>query len=326
MAKITLIQAINQALHQEMEADESVVCLGEDVGREGGVFRATEGLQQKFGPGRVIDTPLAENSIIGLSIGMAFEGLRPVAEIQFSGFLQLGFSQLMSHASRIRNRSRGKYSCPLVVRTPHGGGIRALEHHCECVEAFYAHVPGLRVVTPSNPQDAKGLLASAIRGNDPTLFLEPTRLYRALKDEVPEERYTVPIGEARVALEGKDVTLVAWGPMVRNAIDAAQQAKVQGIECEVIDLRTITPLDNTGLIPASVQKTGRLVVLQEAPRTAGFAGEVVSRVIEKSFDFLRAKPVRVTGYDAVLPLGKNEDYYIPDSVRILRALKQVMQY
>ena len=326
MAKITLIQAINQALLQEMEADESVVCLGEDVGREGGVFRATEGLQAKFGSSRVIDTPLAENSIVGFSVGMALEGLRPVAEIQFSGFLQIGYQHLASHASRMRNRSRGKLTCPVVVRTPHGGGIRALEHHCEAVESLYAHVPGLSVVAPSTPYDAKGLLASAIRGNDAVVFLEPTRLYRAVKDEVPEERYTVPIGEAKVAMEGKHVTVVSWGPMMRTVMDAAHQAKQQGIECEVIDLRTVSPLDNTGLIPASVQKTGRLVVVQEAPRTAGFAGEIISRVIETSFDSLQAKPVRVTGYDAVLPLGKNEDYFIPDTFRVLKAIKQAAQY
>lgn len=326
MAKLTLIQAINQALLQEMEADENVVCLGEDVGREGGVFRATEGLQQKFGAGRVIDTPLAENSIVGFSIGMALEGLRPVAEIQFSGFLQIGFNQLMSHASRMRNRSRGKYACPIVVRTPHGGGIRALEHHCEAVEAFYAHVPGLSVVAPSTPYDAKGLLASAIRSNDAVIFLEPTRLYRAVRDEVPEERYSVPLGEAKVVMEGKHATLVSWGPMMRTVMDAAQQAKSEGTECEVIDLRTVSPMDNTGLVPQSVRKTGRLVVVQEAPRTAGFGAEVMARVIESCFDFLAAKPLRVTGYDAVLPLGKNEDYYIPDTFRILKAIRQVVKY
>ena len=326
MAKLTLIQAINQALLQEMEADESVVCLGEDVGREGGVFRATEGLQAKFGSARVIDTPLAENSLIGFTVGMAMEGLRPVAEIQFSGFLQIGFNQLMNHLSRMRNRSRGKYSCPVVVRTPHGGGIRALEHHCEAVESLYAHLPGMTVVAPSTPYDAKGLLAAAIRGNDPVVFLEPTRLYRAVRDEVPDERYMIPLGEAKVAMEGRHVTVVSWGPVMRSVMDAAHQAKAEGIECEVIDLRTVSPMDNTGLVPASVRKTGRLVVVQEAPRTAGFAGEVIARVTEKCFDSLQARPVRVTGYDAVLPLGKNEDYFIPDSFRILKAVREVMQY
>lgn len=326
LAKLSVIQAVNQALMQEMEANDKVVVLGEDVGKEGGVFRATEGLQAKFGTQRVIDTPLAENSIIGLSVGMAMEGLKPVAEIQFSGFLQIGYNQIMNHIGRMRNRTRGKYTTPVVIRTPHGGGIRALEHHCECVEAIYAHLPGIRVFAPATPYDAKGMLAEAIQSPDPTVILEPTRLYRAVKDEVPESRYIVPAGEARIAVEGKHVTLVSWGPMVRTAVEVANQARAEGIEVEVIDLRSITPLDSTGLIEKSVQKTGRLVVAQEAPRTAGFAAEVVTQVVEKSFDFLQAKPMRVTGYDSILPLGTNEDLYIPDTFRLFKAIRQSVSY
>ncbi len=323
---MTVVQAVNAALAQELARDENVVVLGEDVGYEGGVFRATDGLQAKFGKARVIDTPLAEENIIATSIGMAVAGLRPVAEIQFSGFVGVAYNHLVNHAARLRYRSRGHIKVPLVVRTPHGGGIRALELHCECIEGTYAQVPGLTVVTPSNPYDAKGLLASAIRGDDPVLFLEPTRLYRSVKAEVPEEEYTVPLGEAKVVQDGDKVTLVSWGPMMKNTLVAANDAMGAGISCEVIDLRTVSPLDSTGLIAKSVQKTGRIVVVQEAPRSFGVAAEIISRVNDSSFDYLQAAPVRVTGYDTQLPLGTNEDYFIPDPARILAGIKKVASY
>ncbi len=322
----TVIQAINSALHAEMARDESVVVLGEDVGYEGGVFRATDGLQAKFGKERVIDTPLAEENIIATSIGMAVAGLRPIAEIQFSGFVGLAFNHVVNHAARLYYRSRGRVKLPIVIRTPSGGGIRALEHHCEMIEATYAHIPGLRVVCPSNPVDAKGLLASAVRGDCTTLFLEPTRLYRAAKAEVPDEDYVVPIGEAKVVQQGTQVTLASYGAQMKQTLDAAAQAKAQGIDVEVIDLRSISPLDETGEVTKSVQKTGRLVVVQEAPKSFGAAAEVIARVNERAFDSLAAPPQRVCGWDTQLPLGTNEDYYIPDVKRILAAINKVVNY
>jgi pyruvate dehydrogenase E1 component beta subunit len=326
MTQMTIVQAINAALMQEMARDPSIVMLGEDVGYEGGVFRATDGLQAKYGKERVIDTPLAEANIIATSIGMAAAGLRPVAEIQFSGFVGVGFNHITNHIARLRYRSRGKVKLPLVIRTPSGGGIRALEHHCECIEATYGHIPGLTVVTPSNPYDAKGLLASALRGEDPVIFLEPTRLYRSVKAEVPDEAYTVPLGEAKVVQEGDKVTIVSWGPMMKNTLTAAADAQKEGISCEVIDLRTVSPMDQTGVITASVQKTGRLVVVQEAPRAFGAGAEVISRVTDNAFDFLQAAPIRITGYDTQLPLGTNEDFFIPDPSRILAGIRKAANY
>lgn len=323
---MSVIQAINSALSFELERDQNVVLLGEDVGYEGGVFRATDGLQAKFGKQRVIDTPLAEENIIATSVGMAVAGLRPIAEIQFSGFVGVGYNHLVNHAARLRYRSRGKIKIPMVVRAPHGGGIRALEHHCECIEGTYAQVPGLIVVTPSNPVDAKGMLSAAVRGDDPVLFLEPTRLYRAVKAEVPEGDFTVPLGEAKVVEEGDKVTLVSWGPMMKNTLTASIEAKTAGISCEVIDLRTISPLDSTDLVLKSVQKTGRLVVVQEAPKSFGPAAEIITRINERAFDFLQAPPMRVTGYDTQLPLGTNEDFYIPDPARILSTIKKASSY
>jgi pyruvate dehydrogenase E1 component beta subunit len=326
MTVMTVVQAINAALGQELARDKNVVLLGEDVGFEGGVFRATDGLQAKFGKDRVIDTPLAEENIIATSIGMAAAGLRPVAEIQFSGFVGVGFNHIANHMARLRYRSRGHVQMHMVIRAPHGGGIRALEHHCECIEATYGHIPGLTVVTPSNPYDAKGLLASSIRGNDPVIFLEPTRLYRAVKADIPDEEYTVPLGEAKIVQEGDKVTVVSWGPMMKNTITAAADALNAGISCEVIDLRTVSPMDQTGLITQSVQKTGRLVVVQEAPRAFGTAAEVIARVNDTAFDYLQAAPVRVTGYTTQLPLGTNEDFFIPDPTRILAGIKKAASY
>ncbi len=326
MALMTTIQAINAGLHQEMQRDSSVIALGEDIGYEGGVFRATDGLQAKFGRDRVIDTPLAEENIIATSIGMAAAGLRPIAEIQFSGFVGVAFNHIVNHCARLYYRSRGKVKMPITIRTPSGGGIRALEHHCECIEATYAHIPGLKVVCPSNPYDAKGLLASAVRGDCTTMFLEPTRLYRALKAEVPEEDYRVPIGVAKVVAEGDKVTMVSWGPQMKQALDAAEKAREHGISCEVIDLRTISPLDETDEVVKSVRKTGRLVVVQEAPKSFGVAAEVMARVNERAFDSLQAPPMRVCGWDTQLPLGTNEDYFIPDTKRILAAVQKSAGY
>src|SRR5664279_1871328 len=288
MARLNLVQAIDQALLQEMEADDQVVVLGEDVGRDGGVFRVTEGLVERFGEERVIDTPLAESGIVGVSIGMALAGYRPVAEIQFSGFSYPAYDQLVSHASRMRNRSRGRWTVPMVVRMPYGGGIRALEHHSESMEAVFAHVPGLKVVIPSDPYEAKGLLAGAIADPDPVIFMEPKRIYRAVKMEVPEERYVLPLGEARIVREGSDCTVIAWGAHVRTVLAAAEElAGDDGYDVEVIDVRSLSPFDAETILE-SVNKTGRAVVVHEAPRTGGFGAEISARIAAVSYTHLRA--------------------------------------
>ncbi len=287
MAKRNLVEAINSGLMVEMEKDPSVVVLGEDVGREGGVFRVTDGLQAKFGANRVFDTPLAESGIIGVSIGMAVKGLRPVAEIQFEGFLHLAMDQIMNHAARIRTRSRGRFTCPLVIRSPWGGGIRAPEHHSDSPEALFAHTPGIKVVIPSSPYDAKGLIISAIRDPDPVLFFEPKRIYRAIKEEVPDGEYTVPIGQAKVIREGKDVTIISWGAMLREVLRAAETAEKEGIKAEIIDLRTISPMDDATYLE-SVRKTGRVVIVHEAPPTCGVGAEIIARINEKALLSLQA--------------------------------------
>lgn len=315
-----MVQALNMTLRQEMERDPSVVVLGEDVGANGGVFRVTEGLYEKFGPERVMDTPLAESAIVGASIGMAAYGLLPVAEIQFMGFIYGAFDQLASHAARIRARSRGRFSCPMVVRTPYGAGIKAIELHSESAEALFAHIPGLKVVVPSGPANAKGLLASAIRDPDPVLFLEPTRLYRMIKEEVPEEPYTIPIGRARVAGKGREVTVVSWGSMLQRALKAAE-----GFDADVIDLMSLSPWDEEAVI-ASVKKTGRAVVVQEAPRTCGFAAEVAATLAEEAIAYLRAPVMRVAAFDVVMPLPKLEDFYMPGIERIRKAIEEVLKY
>lgn len=325
MAKRNLVQAINSGLAVEMERDPSVVVLGEDVGREGGVFRVTEGLQVKFGQNRVFDTPLAESGIIGVSIGMAVKGLRPVAEIQFEGFLHLAMDQIMNHAARIRNRSRGRFTCPLVIRSPWGGGIRAPEHHSDSPEALFAHTPGIKVVIPSTPYDAKGLIISAIRDPDPVLFFEPKRIYRAIREEVPDEAYTVPIGRAKVIREGKDITLISWGAMVREVLRAAEAAEKEGIKAEIIDLRTISPMDEETFLE-SVRKTGRAVVVHEAPPTCGVGAEVIARINEKALLSLQAPVARVTGFDTVMPLMKLENHFLPNPARILRGIRKVMNF
>lgn len=324
MVKANIVQAVNMAMKQELKLDKNVIVMGEDVGVNGGVFRATDNLQKEFGKDRVIDTPLSEVGIVGTAIGMAVNGLKPVAEIQFSGFMYPAFDQLVSHAARIRSRSRGKFNVPLVVRTPFGGGIRALELHCESGEAFFGHAVGLKMVIPSTPYDAKGLLASAIRDPDPVIFYEPMRIYRAIKEEVPEKEYTVPIGKAKVAREGNDVTVITWGALVRSTLQAVE--KIQNkVDVEVIDLRSIYPFD-AEMVINSVKKTGRAVIVHEAPKTSGFGAEIVATINEKALLELEAPVVRVTGYDTTIPFAKMELIYIPDEKRIINGINKVMSF
>ncbi|MFH0970313.1 MAG: alpha-ketoacid dehydrogenase subunit beta [Candidatus Diapherotrites archaeon] len=324
--KANMVQALNNALSLELESNPNVVLLGEDVGVDGGVFRVTEGLQAKYGKNRVMDTPLAESAIIGTSIGMAAVGLHPVPEIQFSGFLYPGFDQLISHASRIRNRSRGRFTCPITVRSPYGGGIKAPEHHSESMESIFIHTPGLKVVIPSNPTDAKGLLTSALRDPDPVVFLEPLRVYRAFREEVPDEQYTIPLGQAKIHQEGKDLTLISWGSMFRTCIEAVQQiAEQEKYSIELIDLRSLSPID-WKTVHSSVQKTGRCVVVQEAPLTLGLASEISARIMETDFLHLKAPVQRVTGYDTIMPLYKLENHYLPNTERIMEAIRNGMMF
>ena len=325
MAIWNMVEAIQNGLMIEMERDPSVLILGEDVGKEGGVFRVTEGLQARFGIERVVDTPLSESGIVGTAIGLAVKGIKAVAEIQFEGFLAPAMDQIMSHASRIRTRSRGRFTCPLVIRSPFGGGIRAPEHHSESPEALFVHTPGIKVVIPSTPRDAKGLIISAIRDPDPVLFFEPKRIYRAIKEEVPDGVYTVPIGEARVVREGNDVTMVSWGAMVREALRAAEMIEKEGIHAEVIDLRTLSPMDEDAILN-SVRKTGKAVIVHEASRTCGLGAEIVARINEKALLSLQAPVERVTGFDTVVPLLKMENYFLPSPERILRGLRKVMAF
>jgi pyruvate dehydrogenase E1 component beta subunit len=322
MANLTLVQAINFALTQEMEADDRVILLGEDIGLNGGVFRVTDGLHKRFGAHRVVDTPLAESGIIGTSIGLAMAGLRPVPEIQFEGFLGPAFDQLCNHAARMRSRTRSALTVPMVVRVPVGGGIHAPELHSDSPEAFYAHTPGIKVVMPASPYDAKGLLISAIRDPDPVVFFEPKRIYRAFREEVPEDEYTIPIGKARVVAEGDEMTVVSWGAAVIQSLNAIEAS---GRSIELIDLRTIYPLDMS-TIAASVKKTGRAVVVHEAPRTAGFGAEVSSRIQEECFLHLEAPVQRVTGFDTHMPYYKLELEYLPEADRIARAIEETAAY
>ena len=324
MAKMTMIQALNLALRQEMEKDDSVIVLGEDVGVDGGVFRATDGLINSFGDQRVLDTPLAESGIVGMSIGMALYGLKPVCEIQFSGFSYLNFHQIESHASRLRWRSQGRFHVPMVLRTPYGGGVRALEHHSESREAFWAHMPGLKMVIPSGPRNARALLVSAIRDPDPVIFYEAKALYRAFREEVPEEEETLPIGQSQIVREGKDVTLISYGAMMRPTLAAAQELEDQsGIQAEVIDLLTISPLDDDRFVE-SVRKTGRAAVIHEAPTSFGPGAEIVSRIMEKAFYYLEAPISRITGFDITIPLFSREKSYIPSAQRIVRSVHNML--
>ncbi|MEM3030437.1 MAG: alpha-ketoacid dehydrogenase subunit beta [Candidatus Micrarchaeia archaeon] len=320
-----MVEAVNQALHQEMQRDPTVIVLGEDVGKDGGVFRATQGLWNTFGEARVLDTPLAESGIVGVSIGMAVNGLRPVAELQFDGFTYLAFQQIINHAARMRNRSRGRFTCPMVIRAPYGGGVRALEHHSESMEALWCHIPGIKVVIPSTPVDAKGLLVASIRDPDPVFFFEPKRLYRAFREEVPDELYDIPLGKAKLVKEGSDVTLVSWGSMMRTTIEATEEIEKEGTSCELIDLRTLSPLDDETLM-ASVRKTGRVVVVEEEPRSFSVAAEIITRINEKAFLSLEAPPARVASYDVPVPYPKLEDYYLPNPLKIKKAVKEAMSY
>jgi len=320
MAQLNMVQAINQALSEEMERDDRVVLLGEDVGRDGGVFRVTEGLQERFGAERVLDTPLSESAIMGAAIGMAAYGLRPVPEIQFMGFTYSAFEQLFAHAARLRSRSRGRFSCPLVVRTPYGGGIKAPELHEESTEAIYCQIPGLKVVVPSGPYSAKGLLLAALRDPDPVLFLEPTRLYRMLREEVPEGEYLLELGRARTARAGGAVTVIAWGSMLERVLKS-----VGDYDAEVIDLLTLNPFDIEAVV-TSVQKTGRAVIVHEAARTCGLGAEISATIAEQAMLYLRAPILRVTAPDVPVPLAKLIDHYLPSSEQIRAALDEVLQY
>ena len=324
MKALTLLDAINQALDQKMEEDKRIVVFGEDAGFEGGVFRVTAGLQKKYGEDRVFDTPIAESAIIGSAVGMAINGLIPIAEIQFDGFVFSGFSEVAAHLGRYRNRTRGGWTLPLVVRFPVGGGIRALEHHSESLETFFGHIPGLKVVIPSTPYDAKGLLVSAIEDPDPVIFMEPKRIYRAGRQEVPEELYRIPIGKAKVVKEGKDITVVAWGAMFREA-EKALQLLDKDIDVELIDLRTISPLDEETIIN-SVKKTGRFLVVQEAVKSFGPGAELIALVNEKAFLHLEAQPTRVTGFDITVPLAKGEQYHFVSPERIAAEITKVVRF
>jgi len=324
MAQMTLVQAINHTLAHEMERDERVVVLGEDVGLNGGVFRVTEGLQKRFGAERVADTPLAESGIMGTAIGLAMAGMRPVPEIQFEGFLGPAYDQLVNHAARYRTRSRGAITIPLTVRVPVGGGIHAPELHSDSPEAIYAHHPGLKVVMPSTPYDAKGLLLSAIRDPDPVVFFEPKRVYRSFREDVPEDDYTIPIGQAKVVAEGTDVTVVTWGAPVFQCL-AAMDELPEDASIELIDLRTIYPIDMETIVE-SVRKTGRCVVVHEAPKTAGLGAEIATLIQEHCFLHLEAPVQRCTGFDTVMPYYKLELDYLPESPRIQKAIEECLAY
>ena len=323
--RMTLVAAIENALETEMALDERVLVLGEDVGADGGVFRATDGLLERFGPQRVIDTPLAESGIVGCSIGMALMGLRPVAEIQFQGFMYPAVNQICAHAARYRNRTRGVFSVPMVLRMPYGGGIHAPEHHSESYESLLVNSPGLMVAIPSNPYDAKGLLIHAIRQDDPVVFMEPKRNYRAFRAEVPLEAYEIPFGQAAIPRPGTDVTLIAYGAMVPVVMDAATALAEEGIEAEVLDLRTVNPLDRDAIV-ASVEKTGRAVVVHEAPRSSGFGAEIVALINERALLHLLAPVQRVAGFDTVFPYAMLEQHYLPTSARVIAAVREALAF
>ncbi len=324
MTEMNLVQAINGTLRSEMQANPDVIVLGEDVGKVGGVFRVTQGLIDEFGADRVIDTPLAEGGIIGTAIGMALYGMRPVPEIQFADFIFPAFDQIVSEAAKFRYRSGGEYTVPMTIRAPVGGGIRGGHYHSQSPEALFIHTAGLKVVCPSNPYDARGLLRSAIRDNDPVLFFEPKRVYRAVKMDVPEDDYAIPLGEAKVVTEGKDVTVIAWGAMLFEAMAAAQEASAQGVQAEVIDLRTLWPVD-IDTITESVEKTGRVVIVHEAPKACGFGAELLSLITERSFLSLEAPPLRVTGWDTPFPYTL-ENEYLPLQHRITPAILDTARY
>ncbi len=325
MSDINLVQAVNLALHRAMAEDTRVVVLGEDVGIDGGVFRATDGLFALYGENRVLDAPLAESGIAGVSIGLAAQGFRPVAEIQFTGFAYTCIDQILNHAARLRTRTRGRLTCPMVLRAPAGGGIRAVEHHSESPEAMFAHIPGLKVVIPSSPARAYGLLLSAIRDPDPVIFLEPTRLYRAAHEEVNDDGTGIPLDHCIVARDGIDVTIVSWGAMMKEALEAAEHLTAEGIEAEVIDVATPKPLDSATILD-SVARTGRLVIVHEAPSTCGFGAEIAARVASHGLMNLLAPIERVAGYDTVMPYPRTEALYMPDVERVTAAVRRAMAF
>ncbi|TLZ52987.1 MAG: alpha-ketoacid dehydrogenase subunit beta [Methanobacteriota archaeon] len=323
MPQMNIVQAVNNALREEMRRDDRVVILGEDVGRNGGVFRCTEGLIDEF-PDRVFDTPLAEGGIIGTAIGMALYGLRPVPEIQFLDFIYSAFDQIVSEAAKMRYRSGGQYTVPMVIRTPYGGGIKGGHYHSQSTEAYFCHTPGLKVVVPSTPYDTKGLLTSAIRDPDPVMFLEPKKIYRAFRDEVPEGDLTVPLGKAAVRREGKDVSLFAWGYMTHVCLEAAKRAAEKGWECDVVDLRTLVPFDIDAVLD-SVKKTGRAVVVYEAAKTGGFGAEISAQIAERAIEYLRSPILRVAGFDTPFPYTL-EDVYMPNADRVFAAIQKAMSF
>ncbi|AKQ33385.1 alpha-ketoacid dehydrogenase subunit beta [Candidatus Coxiella mudrowiae] len=325
MTYITLVEAVNQALAYEMTKDDSVIVLGEDVGINGGVFRATVGLLEKFGPERVLDTPLAESMIAGISIGMAAQGLKPVAEFQFEGFIYSGLDHILSHASRLRNRTRGRLHCPIVYRAPFGGGIHAPEHHSESMEALFAHIPGLRVVIPSSPARAYRLLLASIRNPDPVLFLEPKRIYRLVKQEVPDDGKALPLDQCFILREGSDVTLITWGAMIKETMEAANQLAQQGIEAEIIDVATVKPLDMDTILH-SIEKTGRCVIIHEAPLIGGVGAEIAAGIAEQGLLSLLAPIKRVAGYDTIMPYFQLEKKYMPSTHRIVKAVQPLMEF
>jgi 2-oxoisovalerate dehydrogenase E1 component subunit beta len=325
MPNISLIEAVNQALTYAMAEDPDVVIFGEDIATNGGVFRATVGLLEKYGPRRVLDTPLAESMLAGLAVGMGSQGLKPIVEFQFMGFIYPAFNQIISHAARMRNRTRGRLSCPAVFRAPYGGGIHAPEHHSESTEAIFAHIPGIRVVTPSSPQSAYGLLLAAIRDPDPVIFLEPKRIYRSIKQDVADDGQALPLDTCFTLREGNDVTLISWGAMVRETRQAAQILAEQGIEADVIDVATLKPLD-TATIFRSVAVTGRCVIIHEAARSGGIGAEIAAELAEHRIMDLRAPIIRVTGYDTIMPYFQLEQNYLPSVDRIVTAATQLMEY
>ncbi len=325
MSVMTMVKAINNALDVKLREDENIVIYGEDVGVEGGVFRVTEGLQKKYGTERVFDSPLAESGIVGTALGMAVSGLRPVVELQFEGFTFPAFNQILSNVARIQNRSRGKYKAPMVIRFPYGGGVNALEHHSDSPEALFAHIPGLKVVIPSTPHDAKGMMIAALESNDPIIFMEPKRIYRAIKQEVPDEKYTLPLDKARVVQEGSDITLVAFGAMIRECQKAIVMAEEAGISVELIDLRSIYPIDRDA-IRASVRKTGRMIVVAEAHESFSVGSELIAITNEEAFLYLEAPPRRVGGFDTIVPLAQGEPYYIISPDRIFYEIEKTIHF
>ena len=325
MTDCTLVEAVRLALNHAMAHDERVVILGEDVGIDGGVFRATDGLWQRFGGERVRDTPLSEAAIAGVSVGLATQGFRPVAEIQFMGFVYPAIDQMVNHASRMRTRTRGRLSCPMVLRVPYGGGIRAPEHHSESTEAMFAHIPGLRVVVPSSPRKAYGLLLAAIADPDPVVFLEPKRIYRSIKEPLDDDGEPLPLDRCFVLREGSDLSIVTWGAMTVEALAAAEQLAAEGVSAEVIDAATLKPVDVDGIV-ASVEKTGRCVIVHEAAKSCGVGAEIAASIMERAFLSLLAPVERVTGYDTVMPLPRLESHYLPDTPRIADAARRSLSY